>query len=100
MADSSSALPALPDFVRPFTVARVAAQRVPWHPASWQQVFAGHPQLFEALTAHVNEAGGISRDFVHDRADGDPIELFLAAMAWGWGTVGYGPARVEKMLAE
>jgi hypothetical protein len=33
--------------------------------------------------AHSNEAGGIARHYIHAHADGDPVELFLMATAWG-----------------
>jgi hypothetical protein len=33
--------------------------------------------------AHSDEAGGIARHYIHAHADGDPVELFLMAMAWG-----------------
>jgi hypothetical protein len=98
--NSPSAEPPLPDFVRDCTTEKVTEQRVRWEPDPWRQVFVGHAELFEALTSHAAEATGIARDFVHTRAGGDPIELFLAAMAWGWGSVGYGPTRVKAVLSQ
>src|ERR1035438_137305 len=41
----------------------------------------------------------ISRREVFDRSEGDPVELFLAAMTWGHGTSGYGASRTRRILA-
>ena len=76
-----------------------AKQTIPWTPDPWRPVFRGYEGLLEELAAHSSDYGGIRRSFVHDRAWGDATELFLAAMAWGWGTVGIGPGRVGRILA-
>lgn len=39
----------------------------------------------------------IERRHVFNLADGDAVPLFLAAMVWGYGTVGYGPERVGEI---
>jgi hypothetical protein len=41
--------------------------------------------LFDDLVMEVSSHGGIRRAFVHERATGNPVDLFLAAMAWGYG---------------
>jgi hypothetical protein len=90
----------MPDYVRACTTADVAAQRVPWHADKWRDVFAGYEPLHDELTAHVAAEGGIARQFVHERSDGDPVALFLLAMAWGFGPTGYGAHRTSEMLGQ
>lgn len=41
----------------------------------------------------------ISRADVFERRERDPLELFLAAMAWGHGSNGYGWSRTAAILA-
>ncbi|OBA64702.1 hypothetical protein A5647_24830 [Mycobacterium sp. 1100029.7] len=50
------------------------------------------------LTAHSEAEGGIARKFIHDQADGDPTDLFLMAMVWGYKPKDYGPRRVQEIL--
>jgi|GEM_PF-3414668 hypothetical protein len=85
MPDSS--YPPLPAFVRKYTEADVAAQKIPWSGTKepWPEVFRDHPLLREKLAAEVREHGGIRREFVFEYADHDPVDLFLLAMAWGFG---------------
>jgi hypothetical protein len=74
--------PPLPDSVRAFHQVDVDNQRVAWRPtAFWVQVLRDRPALLADLQAESSHAGGISRSFVKRRED--PIELFLAMMAWG-----------------
>lgn len=69
-----------------FSYADVCNQRVAWKPTDpWRQALTEHRQLLEALTNEAIEHGGIRRSFVHERAIGDSVELFLAMMAWGLG---------------
>ena len=64
----------------------VANQRVTWKPSPfWAGVFARRPALLNKLTNEVVEHGGIRRAFVHGLAFDDPVDLFLATMAWGFG---------------
>ena len=79
--------PPLPGFVRSYTQADVAGQRIRWSWSQdpWPEVFRHHPELAEKLEAEVRDQGGISREFVFGHAEGDPAELFLLAMAWGFG---------------
>jgi hypothetical protein len=70
-----------------FTRDSVDAQRVEWIPEQWTQTFTGYETTYNNLTAHSEQKGGITRSFIHDRASGDPVALFLMAMAWGYGTV-------------
>ncbi len=41
--------------------------------------------LLRQLEAEVGEHGRLRREFVFGFMDSDPVELFLAAMAWGFG---------------
>ena len=76
----------LPPSLLVYSRANVAEQRVPWKPTPfWHVACAGFPKLLASLTNEVIERGGIRRVFVHQLALGDPVELFLATMAWGFG---------------
>ena len=82
-----SSYPSLPAFIRTYTQADVAAQKIPWSGTKepWPEAFRGHADLREKLAAEVHEYEGIRREFVFEYADRDPVELFLLAMAWGFG---------------
>lgn len=76
----------IPPHVLGFSRADVSAQRALWFPTTfWRTAFAGYPALFDDLVTEVAVHGGIRRTFVHERALAAPAELFLAAMAWGFG---------------
>jgi hypothetical protein len=76
----------LPQFLLHYSALDPAKQIVKWTPSDfWRIALRDHPHLLEALTREVAEHGTISRAFVHALAGGDPVELFLAAMAWGFG---------------
>lgn len=90
----------LPKAVKAYTSVDVQNQTVPWKPDAWRHTFLGYEKAFEDLIGHVEAIGGIKRDYVHERAGGDPVELFLLSMAWGYGTVGYGPSRVSRILRQ
>ncbi|MGV9710011.1 8-oxoguanine DNA glycosylase OGG fold protein [Gordonia sp. NPDC003424] len=76
------------------------AQVIECDPERWEALFAGHEAVFDELCAHVVENGGIKRAFIHDRADIDPVAVFLLSMVWGYGRVGYGPARTAAILRQ
>jgi len=62
-------------------------QRESWRlTPSWRGFMASRPNLAKALTDEVASNGGIRLSFVHSYADDDPIDLFYAAMAWGYAT--------------
>jgi hypothetical protein len=90
----------LPSGLLAYSRADVANQRVPLSLDAWAPVLESVPQLAVALGEELEMHGGIRRPFVHDRAGGDPVELFLAAMTWGFGTTTYGPARVNRMMSD
>lgn len=93
--------PTLPAVLLPYRRAAPDNQIVPWTATEgWAGVLQPCPQLLLDLDAEVEEYGGIRRVFVHERASGDPLALFLAAMAWGFGTTGYGATRVAKILSD
>jgi hypothetical protein len=84
MTDSS--FPQLPAFVRGYSRHDVAKQRIPWQASNlWQRAFADHASLLEDLQTEVRDHGGIRRRFVLDHTGSSPVELFLLAMAWGFG---------------
>ena len=90
---------AVPERVRRFTVEDVEAQRIRWVPDRWTAAFAGYEDAHAELEAHSDDAGGIARYYIHAHAGGDPVKLFLMAMAWGYKPKDYGPHRVRAILA-
>jgi hypothetical protein len=76
-----------PSWLLELTVTDVESQRNPWRPTSaWNRLVSSRPRLADALNAEVREFGGIRRSFVHAYAEGDPLDLFYASMAWGYAT--------------
>lgn len=79
--------PSLPDCLSGLTAGDADKQRAPWRATpAWISFLSTRKPLAAALTAEVNDHGGIRRSFVHGYADGDPMDLFYASMAWGYGT--------------
>jgi len=71
-------------------------QPIDWRPTtSWLDALREHPALLLALNEEMAEHQSIRRSFVKNLATGDPVELFLAAMAWGYGAKG---PRFQKNL--
>lgn len=99
--ENSASRSAAPEALRGFTKDAVASQRVPWKPVLWEALFVKHKELHDELSLHSTANNGISREFIHNHAakDVDPVEVFLLAMVWGFGTVGYGAHKTAKMLA-
>jgi hypothetical protein len=80
--------PPVPGFVRSYRQADLDNQLVAWRATPfWRKVLRDHPALLADLQAEIRPDGNISRSFVKSRED--PIELFLAMMAWGgaWHSV-------------
>lgn len=69
-----------------------------WIPDQWESTFKDHEAAYADLKAHSEAEGGIARSFIHDHAGGDPVDLFLMVMAWGYGRTGYGPSRTSAIL--
>ncbi|MFN3002979.1 MazG nucleotide pyrophosphohydrolase domain-containing protein [Mycolicibacterium wolinskyi] len=88
----------VPRAVRQYTTKNVERQRNRWIPERWIEVFSGHEDAHADLTAHVQEAGGIARRFLHAQAARDPVDLFLMTMAWGYQPKDYGPQRTAAVL--
>ena len=67
----------------------VESQREHWRRDKWLPVFRDHDHLdlYDELVAHDEQANGIARSFIHDRAGRKPIELFLLTMVWGFGDI-------------
>jgi len=76
--------PPIPAFIRRCTQADLITQNVIWSSATgpWPEVFRDHSDLRGALEAEIRAHGHVRRECVFGYADGDPLELFLAAMAW------------------
>lgn len=76
--------PPIPAFIRRCTQADLATQKVKWSSLRrpWPEAFRDHPELRDALVEEVRAHGRVRRQFVFGCADRDPVELFLAAMAW------------------
>jgi hypothetical protein len=101
------------ELVRRLLAAEIAAFRqptdehaVPWASRAWRDADAWSIEARRRVTAlHESLAGRscddgcqlISRSDVFSRA-GDPVDLFLAAMAWGFGNRGYGWRRTSNIL--
>ena len=74
--------PPVPEFVRACHQVDVDSQRVGWRSTPfWRRVLHDHPALLTDLEDEVGLHKTIRRSFVKGRED--PIELFLAMMAWG-----------------
>ncbi|KUI27325.1 hypothetical protein [Mycobacterium sp. GA-2829] len=77
----------IPEYLLGLTQHDVDGQINVWKAASaWEGLSNSRPKLAQALAAEVAQFGGIRRSFVHGYADEDPLDLFYAAMAWGFGT--------------
>jgi hypothetical protein len=86
---SVSGYPPLPAFVRCYSQADVAGQRIQWSRGKqpWPQAFREHADLCAELEAEIRAHCGIRREFVFSHADDSPGRLFLLAMAWGFGPI-------------
>ncbi len=70
---------------------------IAWPRDRWIAAFPAHRACFDELPAELNRR--VVRASVLDAlARGDALAAFLPVMAWGYGSVGYGPHRVEQML--
>jgi hypothetical protein len=83
---------------------RASDQRIGWGYQSWNKRIGCDQRISEVLVAledaWVADPRGLSRDAVSKAGGDDPVQLFVAVMVWGFGSLPYGPARTEKMLAE
>ncbi|WP_131811357.1 hypothetical protein [Mycolicibacterium monacense] len=85
--------------------AETVQQPIHWYGRRWAAKPAWHPEFKKriyALADTLDYAGQaeklvIRRSGVFARRD-DPVDLFLAAMAWGFGTTGYGWWRTAQVV--
>jgi hypothetical protein len=92
--------PQIPDFVRRCSEDDIARQRIWWSATGlWREALRGRAALLAGLEDEVREHGGIRREFVFARADCEPVVLFLAAMAWGFGPRVRRPVQREMLRA-
>ncbi len=98
--DGSFLVSEVPERIYRWRIRDLEAHRVKWIPDKWKSTFRGHEVAHADLLAHSEAEGGIARSFIHDHADGDPVDLFLMAMVWGYGRTGYGPSRTSAVLSQ
>jgi hypothetical protein len=79
-------------------------QPVGWRPPTWQNYWQTHklphPHVVDELQKEYATHQTIRRSFVFTYQYRSPVELFIAAMAWGSGTGGRGLFRVRTILAQ
>jgi hypothetical protein len=76
----------LPRFIRNYSSEDVAAQPAYWSVSRlWREALRDHAYLLSLLDAEVRQQGRLRREFVFGFAEREPVELFLAVMAWGFG---------------
>jgi len=90
----------LPPLFLKYSKDNPAQQPIKWKAGTfWKAALSGHSALLVALENEAAEnKGSIRRSFIHERAAGDPVELFLAAMAWGFGGKAPQWPALKKML--
>lgn len=66
---------------------------------SWSFVGSRHPKVSDLIIGGRLSRTDIVAAFSGAREEDELLDLFVATMIWGYGTVGYGPWRVERMLA-
>jgi hypothetical protein len=75
-----------------------AQEGIAWPRPRWVARFPAHADTFTRLPDWLNRA--IVRSFCTEAVTSPEAALraFLTAMVWGYGRVGYGPFRVERIL--
>ena len=77
-------------------------QPVRWRHAAWQNHWQAHQlprsQVLDELKKEYIAYGTIRRNFVFTYRDRDPVEFFIAVMAWGLGLDNRGPAKAGNIL--
>lgn len=72
---------------------------IEWPRERWVAAFPAHAATFTALPDHLDRTA-VRHACVHAAVSSTDAErAFLAVMAWGYGRVGYGPFRVQRVLA-
>jgi hypothetical protein len=73
-------------------------QGIEWPRQRWIAAFSSHAATFAALPDRLDRPA-VCRVCVHAAVSPAAAERsFLAVMAWGYGSVGYGPFRVRRVL--
>jgi hypothetical protein len=72
---------------------------VNWNQRAWQTSLPGHSELFARLPNPISRAS-VAIEASVLTAESDAARVFVAAMVWGYGRVGYGPFRTARVLAE
>lgn len=87
MLQRSGVRTVIPQYLLTVTQQDLAMQKARWEATKkWGDWLAGYPAVLQALKDETRDHdGGIRREFVHSYADGDAVELFYVAMAWGFG---------------
>lgn len=84
---TTGVLRSCPNYLLSITQEDVDAHHIPWEfTAEWNTWMTGHSKLrgeFESELGKHNQC--VSRAFVHTLASGDPVDLFIATMAFGYG---------------
>lgn len=79
-------------------------QKIPWYGRRWAAKGYWHPatrKRLKALADSLDPPSDNGRLFITRSqvfAQRDPVDLFLAAMAWGYGTNGYGSWRTAQIV--
>lgn len=77
-------------------------QPVRWRPATWQNHWRmnklPYPHVLDELQEEYAAHDKIRRSFVFTYQGRSPVELFIAAMAWGLGPDNRGPAKIGAIL--
>lgn len=82
-----------------------ASQLIEWDFARWRDALGRAPladvtvPALEDLEDRWADDDGITRSAVTEVAGTDPVRLLVTSMAWGFGSLPYGPSRTAKMLA-
>lgn len=74
---------------------------IPCDVARWRSELEGYGfpgALPDELFDRVRDVNTITRDTVFAYQDGDPVDLLVASMLWGFGPIAYGPYRTAQML--
>jgi hypothetical protein len=81
----------------------VMSHQVNWNPESWNipalQMFQPQISMFATKCRHENGQHNISRQDVLSLSS-SVEDVFIGSMIFGYGTVGYGPSRVGRVIEE
>lgn len=71
-----------------------------WSPARWQSRFPEQIQHLSALPQPISRADVTAHCIAAPEGPEQATKAFIAAMIWGYGTVGYGPYRTKRVFIE